>query len=272
MDNRPIGIFDSGSGGLSIWKAITTKLPHESILYTADHRNIPYSTKSAEIIRKRVVEFIRFFLAKQVKLIVIACNTATVAGIDFFRETFPGIPIVGVVPVIKTAAEKSKTKNFAVLSTEFTAKSVYQKKLISSFASDCTVLSIGNTALVEFVESGKKDSKEVYDVLEKLLRLLLKKNIDTLVLGCTHFPFLRPVIQDIVGPDVVILDSGEAVARRVQRILEHEKLLANNMKPSYQFFTTGDTQKVSAVVSDLLKMPIVVTKVPDFDTIEPWTD
>lgn len=194
-------------------------------------------------------------------MIVIACNTATTAGIDLYRKQFPEIPIIGVVPVIKTAQSLTKTNSFAVLSTSSTAKSAYQKNLIRIFASRCTVFSLGNSQLVAMIEEGKKDTNEVRSLLERILKPLAKKNIDVLVLGCTHFPFLRFVIQDILGPGVAVLDSGDAVARHVKHILEQEQGLSDAGKqPVYSFFTTGDVKKVSAVASDLLGMAIVVQK------------
>jgi len=263
MDNRPIGIFDSGSGGLSIWKSITTLLPHESTVYIGDHVHIPYSTKSSEDIVKRVQTLIGYLLTQNVKLIVIACNTATVAGIDIYRNTFPHIPIIGVVPVIKTAAEVSKTKSFLILSTEHTAKSIYQKELIRRYAKDCKVQAIGNTELVKAIEEGKRDSKEVKDILEQMLLPIKGKNFDAVVLGCTHFPFVRHVIQSIVGSSVRILDSGEAVGRQVLHILGSEHLESDVSLATYQFFTTGDVQLVQEVARDLLNRPIVVNSAPD---------
>jgi len=263
MNTQPIGIFDSGSGGLSIWKSITCILPHESTIYLGDHLYIPYSTKTTQFIKKRVVAGIQFLLSNNAKVVVIACNTATVSGIDYFRKQFPDIPIVGVVPVVKTAASLSKTKKFGILATELTAKSVYQQRLISSFASDCEVFSVGNTDLVTMIENGQKDSNNVKELLERFLIPLTDKKIDVLVLGCTHFPFLRSVIQKIAGSHVLILDSGEAVGRQVNHILEHEEIQTPDKKPLYHFYTTGNAQKVTAVACTLLETPIVVKKVPD---------
>jgi glutamate racemase len=262
MDTRPIGIFDSGSGGLTIWKSVVTLLPHESTIYIGDHRHLPYSTKTIPFIRERGKRSIQFLLSKDVKLIVIACNTATVAAIDYFRKKFPHIPIVGVVPVVKTAALRSKIKKFAVLSTLYTAKSAYQKKLISTFASGCRVFSIGNTELVRLIEEGKIDSPDVYRLLETIFRPILSHNIDVLVLGCTHFPFLRKNIEDIVGPHVLVLDSGDAVSRHVKHILDHEGLSSSASIPRYDFFTTGNVKKVNDVVRYLLGRGVVVKPVP----------
>jgi len=261
MNTQSIGIFDSGSGGLSVWKSIVSELPRESTVYVGDHKNIPYSTKTGAFIKKHVVSGIQFLLSKNAKLIVIACNTATVSGIDYFRKKFPHVPIVGVVPVVKTAAFVSRTKKFGILSTELTAKSAYQQDLITTFASDCEVYSVGNTDLVTMIENGQKDSEQVKKYLETILIPLIQKKIDVLVLGCTHFPFLRSHIQNIMGNDVLILDSGEAVARQVKYILEYEGIQSGGVYSLHQFFTTGDAQKVTAVASNLVETPIVVKKV-----------
>lgn len=251
MLESPIGIIDSGLGGLSIWKSIRAILPHESLLYIGDHGNLPYSKKETEFIRDRVICLIRFLLQKKAKMVVVACNTATVAGIDYYRKIYPQIPIIGVVPVIKTAAQLSKKKSFAVLSTTFTSESDYQKELIQAFARDCTVYNLGCPNLVSFVEKGKISGIEI----EHELRMLLdpvKEDIDVIALGCTHYPFLEDQIRGIVGKNVQILDSGGAVARQVERILEHNKSLAKTKNPLDAFFTTGDEEKVTSVATKLL--------------------
>lgn len=262
MDTRPIGVFDSGSGGLSVWQSISRMLPCESTVYIGDHRYLPYSTKSIPDITGRGKKCIQFLLTKHVKLIVIACNTATVAAIDSFRRFFPNIPIVGVVPVVKTASEVSKKKTFAVLSTEFTSKSPYQQTLIHTFAPDCTVYSVGDTKLVKAIENGKKDETQVKTLLHTYLDPLIVKGIDVLVLGCTHFPFLKNTIEDIVGSHVLVLDSGNAVSRHVKHILDHEGISSLHTHPTYEFFTTGDGKKATDIMSNLLGRGIVVKTAP----------
>jgi len=258
MDIRPIGIFDSGSGGLSIWQSLVRMQPHESTVYIGDHNNIPYSTKTKTFIQTRAIQGIQFLISKNVKLIIIACNTATVASIDTCRCRFPGIPIVGVVPVVKTAAKKSKSKHIVVLSTLYTAKSQYQKTLIATFAPECIVHSVGNTELVMRIESGETDTAYIQKTLRFLLIPPVKSGADVIALGCTHFPFLRTEIEKIVGKEVSVLDSGDAVCRRVGYILEKESLLSQNIRPSYLFYTTGDAQKVCVSCSQLLQTRVVV--------------
>lgn len=255
-------MFDSGSGGFSVWQAITDVLPKESVIYIGDHRCIPYSTKTRKEIRIRACKLIEFLLTKQVKLIVVACNTATIAGITYYRKKYPQIPIIGVVPVVKTAAEISKTRKFAVFSTVSTAKSSYQKKLISQFAGDCTVYSIGNSTMIELIEKGKHETEEMTAILQRILSPVIKKKIDVLVLGCTHFPFVIPCIKKIIGNLITILDSGHAVARHVKRILEANKtMVCQKDKAMYHFYTTGESDHVSAVASLLVGRPVVVEPV-----------
>jgi len=254
MNDAPIGILDSGSGGLSIWKEISSFLPYESIISLGDHGYMPYSNKTTEYIRDRVCRIIQFLCEKNTKLIVVACNTATVAGIEFYRKKFPRISIVGVVPVIKTAVQISKKQRIAVLSTKYTAQSIYQKKLIQQFAMGCEVEVIGSTRLVSLIEKGDLLSYEIGRELHKLLLSISEKNIDVLVLGCTHYPFVRDRIRAIVGESMAILDSGGAVARQVKRILEHNNALANAGTPVYQFFTTDDQEKARRVASVLLQL------------------
>jgi len=259
MNSIPIGIIDSGSGGLSIWKEITRLLPGESTVYIGDHANLPYSDKSTEFIRHRVFKLIQLLITLRVKLIVIACNTATVAGIDWYREQFPDIPIIGVVPVIKTAAEVSKTKHITILSTVYTANSSYQQKLIQTFASTCHVDVLSSSRIVQCIESPKKNTKQI----QKELQLLLKTqntSIDTLVLGCTHFPFISQEIRLIVGPNVQLLDSGGAVARHVQHILMHNSIQTSDSKGTHIFYTTGNCSTVTKIFKKLLQRAIVVVK------------
>ncbi len=258
MSHYPIGILDSGSGGLSVWKEIISLLPREGTMYIGDHRCMPYSNKTTGYIRNRAYKLIEFLISQKAKIIVIACNTATVAGIDEYRKKFPMVPIVGVVPVVKTAVTLSKKRNIAVFSTAYTAKSRYQKKLISTFASDVSVKSIGSTKLVTLIEDEKPDEKATEQELYKKLHRIRSRGVDVLVLGCTHFPFLRDKIRAIVGEDVTILDSGAAVARQVKRILDHESKTAEGNNPHYLFFTTGKPDRFAAVASRLLGKNISV--------------
>lgn len=261
MQNNPIGILDSGSGGLTVMAEIARTHPGESLLYFGDHKFLPYSEKSTKLIQSRVKKIIKFFIHRKVKLIVIACNTATVAGIDNYRKSFPEIPILGVVPVVKTAAKLSVSKRFAVLSTVYTASSDYQNNLIMKYASDCFVVNDGSKNLVGLIETGELNSPEVNNELEKILKPILKFNIDTLALGCTHFPFLKSKIQAIVGNKIRILDSAGAVNRQLDRIMEHNNLASGLTKGRIEYFTSGDDLKIRPVIERLLQKKVRVTTI-----------
>lgn len=261
-NNNPIGFFDSGSGGWSVWESVTRLLPHESTVYFGDHANIPYGDKTKEFIQRRVIAVIRYLTKFNIKLMVIACNTATVAGIEEYRRAFPQLPIVGVVPVVKTAAAHTKSGVIAVLSTAYTANSEYQKSLIAQFAAGKKVFNLGTGELVPRIEKGETDSPEIRQILHDLLSEPLAQGCDELALGCTHYPFLRPVLKDIVGSRVEILDSGDAVARQVERILRtNGSAAAPDHAPEHSFLTSGNADAVSHTASVLLSRSVVVTKV-----------
>lgn len=243
MQNRPIGILDSGLGGLTIWNEVAAQLPAESIIYIADSRNCPYGNKDRTQIYKMSKRMVTFLISKKVKLIVVACNTITVSCLDKLRLDFPNVPIVGIVPVIKTAAEKTRSKRIGVLSTTRTAASVYQKNLIKQFAKNCKVFVHGTDELVPLIENGEITGKKITDVLQKTLEKFRKEEIDTLALGCSHFPFLEKEIRKILGNNTLLLDSSGAAARQVKRVLKHNDSLVKSIsKPEYKFFTTGNTQ------------------------------
>lgn len=242
----PIGILDSGLGGLSIWKEIVKLLPHESTIYIADSKNCPYGSRSQKEIYELSRRLVQFLIKKNCKLIVIACNTITVSCLDKLRSEFK-IPIIGTVPVIKTASELSKNKKIGVLSTKATAKSKYQKNLIKKFAQGCEVINIGTDKLVPFIEKGES-SKMIQIILQKELRQFKKANIDTLALGCSHFPLIRDQIQQILGSNIQILDSGAAIARQTKRILENNDILSDNKSASHELFTTGNKEQFERVV------------------------
>lgn len=243
MNTNPIGIFDSGIGGLSILKEIKKLLPQESIVYFADSENCPYGGKEKEVIYTLAKARLSYLAEKGVKLIVIACNTVTVSCIEELRENFASIPIVGIVPVVKKASEESKSKKIGILSTSTTSKSEYQARLIQQYASDCEVVAVGTDELVPLIERGETESQELDKVLRKTLKPFLSSGIDTLALGCSHFPLIKDKISHILGNDVLILDSGGAVARHVQRILSYENLESNDMRPFYEYVTSGDLQQ-----------------------------
>ncbi len=254
----PIGIFDSGWGGLSVWQSLVSALPGQSIVYVGDHRYLPYGSRTTAQIRDRALRIIGFLRGRGAKLVVVACNTATIAGIDVYRAAYPGLPIIGVVPVIKTAAERTRTKKFIVLSTDLTAKSSYQKQLVDQFASDCTVSMVGSSLLVPLIEAGETSSERIRKELLTVLGPYLHRGVDIVVLGCTHFPFVLESIRAIVGDAVAILDSGDAVARHTQRILAATGKAAVSRHPVYEFFTTGNATTTGRVAAKLIQKRIHV--------------
>lgn len=252
VPSNAIGIFDSGLGGLTIWKTCKELLPFESYLYVADHAFVPYGSKSTHAIVARVLVCLKWLVSKQCKLIVVACNTATVAGIEHYRRQLPNIPIVGVVPVIKKAAEMTKTNSIAVLSTPFTAKSNYQKDLIARYAKGKNVTVISSSALVPIIESGNVgDARVMLEI--KYLMSTLERDTDTLVLGCTHYPYIAPILQKTVGKRINLVDSSGAVARQVKRVLTGNNQLSNLTQSKDLFYTTGNSRHVTQVAKKLIQ-------------------
>lgn len=250
-DNRPIGIFDSGVGGLSVLYEIKKLLPRESFIYVADQANIPYSGKSKKELEKITSNIVRFLVERRAKIIVVACNTATLYVLDYLRSEFD-IPIIGIVPVVKTAAERTKNGRVGILSTVATAKSNYQKELIKRFTSGLKVSNIGTDEIVSFIENGNVNSKELNNALKRVLKQF--SGVDVLALGCSHYPFLRDKIQTILGSKVLILDSGPAVARQVERVLEKNRAFSSGKERFIKFFTSGNPSNFRTIAEKLIKM------------------
>lgn len=229
MNSNPIGIFDSGIGGISIYEEIHNLLPNESTIYLADSKNAPYGEKSKEEIIDFSVKNTEFLLNKGCKLIVVACNTASTNAVKYLRENYD-VPIIRVQPAIKPAALNSKTKIVGILATKGTLKSDLLFETSNKFAQGVKVIEQVGEGLVSLIESGKIHSLEMTKLLEKYVNPMIEKNIDYLVLGCTHYPFLIPQIKKIVGEKIIILDSGEAIARQTKVILKQENMinLTNN--------------------------------------------
>ena len=249
MQQSPIGIFDSGVGGLTILSEIQKILPLESCIYVADQKYAPYGEKTKQEIQKRAVNISRFLLKKNVKLIIVACNTATIASIGKLRKTFK-VPIIGVVPVVKKAAEKTKTKKIAIFATPSTTKSAYLDELIKSYASGVDVMKDGATGLEKLIEAGNVKNLKIQDTLLRHLLPLKTAGVDVIALGCTHYPFVKSQIQKIVGKNVLVADSGGAVARRLKKVLENEKLLSER-KNNDKYYTTGERQRFENVANRL---------------------
>ncbi|WP_431127683.1 glutamate racemase [Flagellimonas flava] len=246
---KPIGIFDSGIGGTSIWREIEKLLPYEDTIYLADSANAPYGAKSKEQILELSIKNTELLLQKNCKLIVVACNTATTNAIDFLRANYD-VPFIGIEPAIKPAALHTKTKKVGVLATKGTLSSSLFHSTSKMFAQGITVLEQEGTGLVELIEDGKAHSEETRILLKKYLDPMLEEHIDCLVLGCTHYPYLIPLIMELVPPGLTIIDSGEAVARQTKAVLEKNQLAApTKNKATHRFYTNADTSALSFLVS-----------------------
>lgn len=256
MDNRPIGVFDSGVGGLSIWRAIRKLLPQESLAFFADSGHVPYGEKSTRELEDLSGRIARFLLSKDAKLIVIACNTATVHTIAYLREAFPDVPFVGVVPVVKTLARQTRSGTIAILSTPATSESPYLAALIREFAPDKLVINVGCDGLENMVESGQLRTRATNALLERHLAQVKGSAADVVGLGCTHYPFLRARIKSMLGRGVRLYDPSRPVARRVRQVLAQSDALAHNLAPDYTFYTTGDTTLFGHVATKLLRFPV----------------
>lgn len=232
----PIGLFDSGVGGTTIWKEIIRLLPNESTVYLADSLHAPYGPKGKEIIQQLSVHNTEFLLQKGCKIIVVACNTATTNAIGMLRQKYP-VPFIGIEPAIKPAALNTQTGKVGVLATRGTLSSALFHETSGRFASDIEIIEQHGDGLVELLEAGLANSPKTQALLKEYLQPMLNADVDVLVLGCTHYPLLMPQLQKILPPHIRIIDSGEAVARQTKRVLEERHLLNTNDNPAtHKFF------------------------------------
>lgn len=242
INKNPIGLFDSGIGGTSIWKEVHALMPNENTVYLADSKNAPYGLKSKDEIIALSCKNTEFLLELNCKIIVVACNTATTNAIKELRAKYD-IPFIGIEPAIKPAALHSKTQTIGILATKGTLNSELFHKNVSNHPEVKIVEQIGH-GLVQLIENGDIDSPEMQELLKSYLNPMVEKNIDYLVLGCSHYPYLIPQIQKIIPPHVKIIDSGEAVAKQTQYILEQNHLLNSSKEKSSQIFYTNSEPEV----------------------------
>ncbi len=262
QSTQPIGVFDSGVGGLSVLKAIRRQLPGEDVLYLGDQAHIPYGPRSKAQIRKFAFGITRFLLKQGAKLIVVACNAASAAALHALREEFPNVPFVGMEPAVKPAAENTHTGVVGVLATPTTFAGDLYASVVERFAKGVTLLQNNCPGLVEQIEAGNLEAPEVHRILQDALEPMLEAGIDTVVMGCTHYPFIIPVIESITGPDVRTIDPAPAIARQVRRLLTQRGLLKSDREPSWvRFFTSGDPDKLAALLPLLLGESGLVTPV-----------
>jgi glutamate racemase len=259
----PIGVFDSGAGGFTILSALRRELPDENYIYFGDTANCPYGMRSDAEIVELSIQACRFLVEQEVKLIVVACNTASQAALNSLRATFTSIRFVGVVPAVKPAARATKKGRIGIAATNQAASSKYLQQLIDEFAGGIQAFAVGCPELVALVEQGELDGPDVEASVELALHPILKEDVDVIVLGCTHFPALRPVFERVTHNKIHIIDSSSAVARHTHYVLDTEGLIypshlngahGGNLK----VWCSGDASAFSDVAQKLLGYPVKV--------------
>ena len=262
---QPIGIFDSGVGGLGIFKAVAKLLPEQDLIYFADNNNLPFGQKTTAQLQQITSKILDYLILKHnIKIAVVACNTASVSSLSYLREKY-SIPIVGVVPVVKPACELSKIKKVAILATLHTTNSEYQKQLIAQYGDGIEVLSIACPGLVEFIEAGLFDDSRTQEKMREYLSPAIALGVDVIGLSCTHYPFLRSQMQRLLPEGVTIVDANDSVARQVVKIngkiIADEILTSNTLdqqsgsparSAKYSFFVTKEPEKFQIVAQKLL--------------------
>jgi glutamate racemase len=252
-NNAPIGIFDSGVGGLSVLREIRALLPSESVLYFADQGHVPYGPRGLEEVRVFSEEITSFLLSLGAKLIVVACNAASAAALRTLRAVFPAISFVGMEPAVKPAAESTHTGVVGILATPTTFQGALYASVVERFGSGVTILQDTCPGLVGLIEKGELDSPGTRAILEKALHPMLERGIDTVVMGCTHYPFVIPLISQIVGSEVRVIDPAPAVARQTARLLDSAGLRNTSPTPGVmRFFTSGAAAAFEAQLPGLL--------------------
>lgn len=255
--DKPIGVIDSGVGGLTVAKEIMRQLPKEQILYLGDTSRCPYGPRPLEEVKQFTWEMTNYLLKFDIKMLVIACNTATAAVLEEIRQTV-SIPVIGVIhPGARAAVKVTKNKQIAVIGTNGTIESRAYETALHSINTQLDVKGLACPNFVPIVESGEYDSPDAYEIVREQLRPIIGENIDTLILGCTHYPLLAPIIQEVIGNQVQLISSGEETAREVSTILYHSHLLKNKgEKKDHMFFTTGTKEAFQKVANKLFQQNI----------------
>ncbi len=249
----PVGIFDSGVGGLSVLRVIRQQLPAQPVIFLGDQIHVPYGPRTLEEVRAFAEEVTRFLLRQGAGMVVVACNAASAASLYHLRQVFPQVPFVGMEPAVKPAAETTRSKVVGVLATPATFQGALYASVVERFAQDVRLMQSTCPGLVQAIEAGELNSPGTRAILTRALEPMLAEGIDTVVLGCTHYPFVIPLIQEIAGPGVRVIDPAPAVARQTGRVLQARGLLAegNRLAP-VRFFTSGDPQALAALLPVML--------------------
>ena len=254
LTNSPIGVFDSGVGGISVLRAIREQMPEEPVIYFGDQGHVPYGSRSMEQIQTFSGAITRCLLRQGAKIIVVACNTASAAALEYLREKFPDVRFVGMEPAVKPAAEHTQTGRVGILATPATFQGALYSSVVERFANGVELLQNTCPGLVQQIEQGNLEGEETRRILEEALLPMLERNIDTVVLGCTHYPFVIPLIQRIVGDDVRVIDPAPAVAKQVRRVLEARGLRRESgSRGDIKLYTSGDPDEFKTMLPILLE-------------------
>lgn len=250
---NPIGVFDSGVGGLSVLRAMRALMPNENMIYLGDQGHVPYGPRPMEEIQKFSERITRFLLKQNSKLIVVACNTASAAALTYLRKQFPEVTFVGMEPAVKPAAETTRTGRVGVLATPATFQGALYASVVERFGTAVELFQNTCPGLVGQIEKGELTSTATRSILEDALGPMLEKNIDTVVLGCTHYPFVIPLIEQIVGKNVRVIDPAPSVARQAKRLLEAAGMLnQSGERGAVRFLTSGDPASMKSLLPLLL--------------------
>ena len=267
QSKSPIGIFDSGVGGISVLRAIREQMPKESVIYFGDQGHIPYGPRRMEQIRNFSDAITNFLLEKDAKIIVVACNTASAAALKYLREKFPGMQFVGMEPAVKPAAEYTQTGKVGVLATPATFQGVLYASVVERFANGVELFQDTCPGLVQQIEQGNLSGKETRRILEGALLPMVENNIDTVVLGCTHYPFVIPLIQKIVGNNVRVIDPAPAVTKQTGRLLEERGMKnQSELKGDIKFYTSGNPEALKS------RLPMLLGESGDVHKVEWLSD
>ena len=250
MNTKPIGIFDSGAGGLSIWKEVNKLLPMESTVYVSDAKYAPYGTKGKKAILERSLINTEILLNKGAKIVVVACNTATTNAISFLREKY-NVPFIGIEPAIKPAALNTKTNCIGILATQGTLSSGLFHETSQLYTKDINVVEQVGNGIVELIETGALFSTEMEQLLKSYLSPMLEANMDCLVLGCTHYHFLNPILRKILPKNIKIIESGLAVAKQTKAVLQKHNLVIveSTQQGEHAFYTNGSKEVISSLMN-----------------------
>ena len=254
MKNRePIGVFDSGVGGISVLRELVKVMPNENYLYLGDSMHAPYGTKTLEEVRKLTIDNIELLLQRGAKSIVVACNTATSAAVSILRKMHPEIPLVGIEPAIKPAVLYKPGSRIVVMATTMTLRQEKFQRLVKQYEENAQIIPLPCPGLMEFVERGDLDGEDLRKYLTELLWMVGEERIDSIVLGCTHYPFAKEMIADIVGQDVVIFDGGNGTAREMQRRLNKKHLCTDSTdRGVVEFLNSRNTKEEKELCQFLL--------------------